>query len=98
MEIADLNTDQLIVICRRYDANFLGVFGSFARGEAKPDSDLDLVVRFASRKSLLALVRLERELSEALGRKVDVLTEASISPYLRDHIRAETKVLYDEQP
>lgn len=96
MEIADLNTDQLIIICQRHDASFLGVFGSFARGEATLASDLDLVVRFATRKSLLALVRLERELSEALGRKVDVLTEASISPYLRDRIKAETTVLYGE--
>ena len=95
MNVTDIDTEQLISICQRHDAIFLGVFGSFARGEATPDSDLDLVVRFANRKSLLGLVRLERALSEAVGRKVDLLTEASISPYLRDRIKAEMTVLYD---
>jgi predicted nucleotidyltransferase len=95
MNVTDIDTEQLISICRRHDAIFLGIFGSFARGEATPDSDLDLVVRFANRKSLLDLVRLERALSEAVGRKVDLLTEASISPYLRDHIKADMTVLYD---
>ncbi|MDY7040081.1 MAG: nucleotidyltransferase domain-containing protein [Chloroflexota bacterium] len=56
-------------------------------------SDVDLLVRFSKRKSLLALVRLERELSTALGRKVDLLTEAAISPYLRDRIKREVKVI-----
>jgi hypothetical protein len=97
MEIAEIDKEKLIQICRRNDVSFLGAFGSFARGEARPFSDLDLLVRFSKRKSLLALVRIERELSETLGRKVDLLTEASISPYLRDRIKAETMVIYNEQ-
>jgi uncharacterized protein len=54
-----------------------------------------LLVRFNRRKSLLALVRLERELTAALGRKVDLLTEASVSPYLRERIFSELRVLYE---
>jgi uncharacterized protein len=50
----------------------IAVFGSMARGVAKPESDIDLIVRFSNRKSLLSVVRLERELSEAMGRKVDL--------------------------
>lgn len=73
----------------------VGIFGSMARGTAKKKSDIDLIVRFSKRKSLLALVRLERTLSEALGRKVDLLTEASISPYMRARVLKEMKVLYD---
>lgn len=69
----------------------VGVFGSMVRGEATEKSDLDLLVKFTGRKSLLALVRLERELSAALGRKVDLLTEASLSPYLR-----ETQVIFED--
>jgi len=53
-----------------------------------------MLVRFSKRKSLLAMVRLERELSEALGRKVDLLTEASVSPYMRERILKEMKVIY----
>ena len=77
-----LDTNALIEICRRNDVSMLGVFGSVARGDATAESDVDLLVKFSNRKSLLAVVSLERQLSEALGRKVDVLTEAAISPYL----------------
>ena len=75
----------------------VGVFGSMARGEAKKKSDIDLIVRFSKQKSLLAMVRLERELSEALKRKVDLLTEASISPYMRKRVLKEMKVIYDSR-
>jgi hypothetical protein len=75
----------------------IGVFGSTVRGEARKDSDIDLLVRFSKRKSLLAVVRLERELSEALGRKVDLLTEGALSPYLRERILKEMRVIYGER-
>ena len=89
------DTKKLIEICRRNDVAMIGVFGSMARGEASAQSDIDLLVRFSERKSLLALVKLEREVSTALGRKVDLLTEAAISPYLRDWIKADLQVLYE---
>jgi predicted nucleotidyltransferase len=72
----------------------IAVFGSYARGEEKPNSDIDILVEFSSRKSLLELVRIERELSETLGIKVDLLTEKSISPYLIDSIKEEMEVIY----
>jgi uncharacterized protein len=88
---------RLIELCRQNDVSMIGVFGSMARGEAKKRSDIDLLVRFSRRKSLLAMVRLERELSEALGRKVDLLTEAAISPYLRERILKELRVVYEKR-
>ena len=72
----------------------IAVFGSYVRGEEKPESDIDIIVEFTDRKSLLELVRIERELSEVLGIKVDLLTEKSISPYLIDAIKSEMKVIY----
>jgi len=89
------DANKLVEICRRSDVAMLGVFGSMARGEATGQSDVDLLVRFSRRKSLLALVRLEREVSEALGRRVDLLTEAAISPYLRDEIKRQLQVIYE---
>jgi predicted nucleotidyltransferase len=73
-----------------YGAKRVGVFGSFARGEQRGSSDLDLLVEFAERKSLMDLVGIEQELSQALGIKVDLLTEKAISPYLIDRIKKET--------
>lgn len=87
--------DEMIVgFMSRHGAERVGVFGSYARGEARPDSDLDLLVWFSEQKSLLGLIRLERELSELLGVKIDLLTEGAISPYLIDRIRRELKVIY----
>lgn len=95
MAVFPFDTNKLIEICHKNDVAMIGVFGSMARGEATKDSDIDLLVKFSKRKSLLALVRLEREISTALGGKVDLLTEAAISPYLRDRIKRELKVIYE---
>jgi hypothetical protein len=75
-------------------ARKIAVFGSYVREEEKPGSDIDVLVEFSERKSLLELVRIERELSEVLGIKVDLLTEKSISPYLIDTIREQMEVIY----
>ena len=88
---------RLIDICRQNDVSMVGIFGSMARGEAKKRSDIDLLVRFSRRKSLLAVVRLERELSEALGRKVDLLTEAALNPYLRERVMKELRIVYEKR-
>jgi hypothetical protein len=87
--------DKVAQLSRENDIAFIGVFGSFARGDFTKDSDLDLLVRFSKRKSLVDQVRIEREFSEVLKRKVDLLTEMSISPYLRDRIKREVQVIYE---
>ena len=87
--------DALARICARHDIDRLRVFGSVARGDDGAESDLDLVADFSSPKSLLDLVRIERELSEHFGRTVDLLTEGGLSPYLRDRILSEAKVVYE---
>lgn len=94
MNTADFDTEKLVEICRQHDVAMLGVFGSAARGEATEGSDVDLLVKFTKRKGLLSMVRLERALSEALGKKVDVLTEGAISPYIRENILKDLWVLY----
>jgi hypothetical protein len=89
------DTNKLIEICRQNDVKKIGVFGSMARGEFNDQSDVDLLVEFSKRKSLLALVALERQISVALGKKVDLLTEAAISPYLRDRIKRDLRIIYE---
>ncbi len=95
MDVKSFNIDKLIKICRDNDAAMIGVFGSVARGEDTSTSDIDILVNFSERKSLLDIVKLERELSTEIGKKVDLLTEAALSPYLRDRILSELKVIYE---
>ena len=84
----------LVTILKKHEANSIGIFGSRARGDAHPDSDLDVLVNFRKSKSLLTLISIELELTDALGIKVDLLTENAISPHLIDRIKAELKVIY----
>ena len=83
-------------LCERNGIRRLRVFGSFARGDESPTSDVDLIADFTDRKSLMDLVRIERELSERLGRNVDLLTEAALSPYLRDQILRDARLVYEQ--
>ncbi len=66
-----------------------GIFGSFARGEEKNGSDIDILVQFKEGKTLLDLVGLERELKMILGRNVDLLTYDSINRLLKERILEE---------
>lgn len=95
MATLTFDTKRLIEICQQNDVSKVGVFGSTARGEVNEQSDIDLLVEFSKRKSLLAVVALERQLATALGRKVDLVTEAAISPYLRERTLGDLQVIYD---
>jgi len=86
--------NKLARLLRDRGAIKVAVFGSYLRDEEKPGSDIDIIVEFSMRKSLLDLVKIERELTEALGIKVDLLTEKSISPYMIDAVKREMKVIY----
>lgn len=71
-----------------------GVFGSYARGEQKKKSDVDILVKFKGKKSLLNLAGLEIKIEKRLRRRADVLTYNSIHPLLREHIlKDEVRIL-----
>ena len=93
----DFNNSILIPILKRNDVEFAGIFGSYARGEAREESDVDVLIKFAKPKSLLKIVRLERELSEAAHKKVDLVTENALSPYLKEAVLREVKVFYGKR-
>jgi hypothetical protein len=73
----------------RYRAEIVGVFGSYARGEQRRRSDIDVLVRFLDGASLFDLVRLADMLEERLRCKVDVVSERGIRPELRERILSE---------
>jgi predicted nucleotidyltransferase len=80
-------------IAAAHGAGNVRVFGSAGRGEQSGSSDLDLLVDMAEGRSLFDLIALSNELEESLEVEVDVLTEASLSPYLRDRILDEAVAL-----
>lgn len=95
MQQLHFDINRLTKICQQNHVSKIGIFGSVARGEATSTSDIDVLVYFSRPKRLLSLIKLERELSEAFGRKIDLLTEAAISPYLRDRILNEVQMIYE---
>ena len=92
MELEGLK-NKIIPILERYEVKKAAVFGSFVRGEQKEDSDIDILIEFKGKKSLLDLAGLKIELEETLKRKVDVLTYNSLHPLLKDRILQEQKVI-----
>jgi len=81
--------EKIIDILHRNDVKRASLFGSIVRGEMTEESDVDLLVEFEGRKSLLDLAGLKIELEDALNRRVDVLTYRSLHPLLKDRILSE---------
>lgn len=96
MTVQDIST-KTTPILENQDVAKAALFGSHATGEAKKKSDVDILVKFSRRKSLLDLVRLQFILEDRLGKKVDLLTYDSIHPLLKDIILKEQKVIYEKR-
>ncbi len=82
---------------KSYGVKQAAVFGSMATGAATATSDIDLLVQFQGRKSLLDLVALEEDLEKKFGRKVDLVTYNSLHPLLRERIIKEQRVIYGQR-
>lgn len=85
--------EQILKTARKFGAYDVRVFGSVARGTARPDSDIDFLVKLEAGRSLLDLARLLRELQTLLGSNVDVVTEAGLRPRIRAQILQEARPL-----
>lgn len=85
---------KILPIIQSYEVKKAALFGSFVRGEAGKNSDIDMLVEFKGAKSLFDLVGLKIELEELLKRKVDVLTYKSLHPLLKKRILNEQKIIY----
>ena len=87
--LIESHREQLLSLARRHGVTSVRVFGSMVRGEEREDSDVDLLVTLAPGTSALALGGLLLDAQELLGRRVDVVTEASLHPALRDRVLAD---------
>ncbi len=81
--------EDILRITQRYGARNVRVFGSVARGEASPDSDIDFLVRFEPGVTLLDHAAMVRELETLLGRRVDVVSERALRERIRDRVLQE---------
>jgi uncharacterized protein len=92
--------DKVLPLLRPY-VKRIAVFGSFARGEETPESDIDLLVELRAADSRprlgLAWFGLEEELGRVLGREVELIAEGSLSPYLRPYAEKDLVLLYEER-
>jgi predicted nucleotidyltransferase len=82
-------SEEVLRIAARYGAGNVRVFGSAARGDARPDSDVDVLIDLAPGRSLLDIVAIKQDLEDLLGLEVHVVTADSVSPYIRDQVLRE---------
>ena len=76
---------------------YAGVFGSVARGEAGPTSDIDILVKFTSPVTFAAYLKLDDSLRLELGREVDLITEGGVNKLLRPYIERDLKLIYGQR-
>jgi len=84
---------EILSLAARHGARNIRVFGSVVRRDEHADSDIDLLVEVEPGRSLLDVIGLEQDLSELLGREVEVLTDGGLSPYLQQQILSEAASL-----
>ena len=80
---------QILAITNKYGAENIRVFGSVARGDAGPDSDVDFLVKFGPRTTFFKSSAMAEELEELLHTKVDLVSERGISKYIENHVLDE---------
>jgi predicted nucleotidyltransferase len=92
-ELLKLKREEILKLAAKHGARNLRVFGSVARGEARPSSDIDFLFDFEPGRSLLDHVALKQDLEDLLSRKVDAVTEKSLHWYIRQRVLSEARPL-----
>ena len=98
LHLGDVEVDEakLASLCQRYQVRELSLFGSAARGEMRPDSDIDLLVEFLpdAQVDLVDYAGLMLDLSRLLGRKVDLVSKNGLKPLIRNSVLEEARIVY----
>ena len=97
-ERLELPIEAIADFCRKHHIRRLAIFGSALTDRFRPDSDVDVLAEFEPAKTPgFALVSVEAELSETLGRKVDLITIASLKPRVRSRVTSQAEAIYSAQ-
>lgn len=94
MEIAEISKI-ISPVLRENGVLKASVFGSVSRGDDRPDSDIDILVRLGRPMGMLAYVNLTRQIEKILGRKVDLVTEKSLNKFVRPYVLSELTTIYE---
>ena len=98
LQLGDVEVDEIKLadLCRHYRVRELSLFGSAARGEMRPDSDIDVLVEFLpdAEIDLVDYAGFMLDLSHLLGRKVDLVSKNGLKPLLRASVLQAARVLY----
>jgi uncharacterized protein len=95
-QMINLPMEDITALCKRYHVRELALFGSAAKGNLKKGSDIDLLVDFEpeAQVGFITLSRMQRELSNLIHRKVDLVPKGGLKPILRHDVLSTIKVLY----
>lgn len=88
---------KIIPILKKSGVKYAGVFGSYARGEARPDSDVDILVKFIGTATFASYLRLDEDLRKELGRDIDLVTEGAVNKFLRPYVERDLKLVYGQR-
>lgn len=91
-----INREIIRNICQDNQIKYLGLFGSYARGDNRPDSDIDLLIEFGDRKSLFDLMRVKKEFEDKLDKEVDLVLKNNIKPLVKPYIEQDLMTLYEK--
>jgi hypothetical protein len=98
LQLGDVQIDgpSLADVCRRYGVKELSLFGSAARGELRPESDIDIMVEFepGARIGVVKFESLVEELESLAGRGVDLVTKRGLKPWVRPQVLKDARVVY----
>ena len=83
-------------ILKQHGVAYAAVFGSLARGEDRPQSDIDILVRLGRPTGMVGYMRLVESLEESLRKKVDLVTEQSLNKHVRPHVLPDLKTIYEK--
>jgi hypothetical protein len=92
-----LTEEQIAEFCQKNHIKKFAFFGSILRDDFRSDSDIDILIDldYNYKTGLMKMARMERELSETIGRQVDLRTPEDLSDYFRDKVLSEAEVLYE---
>ncbi|HET8837358.1 MAG TPA: nucleotidyltransferase domain-containing protein [Flavobacteriaceae bacterium] len=91
----DAKTNKIIIdYLKQYDPNEIGVFGSYARGEMTPESDIDILYSLNKTIDLFQLVGIKLDLEEKLNRKIDFVSKHALNRHVKPYILKDLKIIY----